>query len=110
MSIVRAFSVFMITLGLSFGLMTANVLAVKQAFAKPCPMEQMGKKHECPCCDDHCKSAMLSCAGKCAPQVGTAALDTKARNLSAPKTLPFAYDLAMHDQFSHGPAPPIPIA
>lgn len=110
MGFARAFSVLMITLGLSFGLMTANVLAVKQAFAKPCPMEQMGKKHECPCCDDHCGSAMLSCAGKCSPQVSTAALPGKIHNLASLKSILSAYVTPMRDQFAHGPAPPIPIA
>lgn len=104
----RACLVFVVTLGLSFGLMTANALAVKQAFAKPCPMEQMGKKHECPCCKDHCDSATMGCAAKCGPQAGTTA-DENAYSLDAMKLLRNPRVAQMQDQFAYGPAPPIPI-
>lgn len=110
MPIVRALTVFLVVLGLSFGAMTANALAAKQTFAKPCPMEQSGKKGDCPCCKDHCDSAMLGCSGKCPSSQGAATLLSSDYKLAAIKLLFASMIAPMSDQFDYGPAPPVPIA
>lgn len=109
MAIARALTVFLVIMGLSFGAMTANALAAKQTFAKPCPMEQSGKKGECPCCKDHCDSAMLSCSGKCPSSQGAATLASSTYKLAAVKLLFASMIAPMSDQFANGPAPPVPI-
>lgn len=110
MGIARALTIFLVALGLSFGSMTANALAVEQAFAKPCPMEQSGQKGHCPCCNDHCDGAMLTCSAKCSSHQTSAALGESLRKLVPLKALLVAKVVQMHDQFATGPAPPVPIA
>lgn len=109
MAISRAVTAFLVILGLSFGAMTANALAAKQTFAKPCPMEQSGKKGKCPCCKDHCDSAMLSCASKWPSSQGAATLASSTHKLAAVKLLFASMIAPMSDQFANGPAPPVPI-
>lgn len=109
MGISRALTIFLVTLGLTFGSMTANALSVTQAFAKPCPMGQSGQKEHCPCCNDHCDSAMLTCAAKCSSHQTSAALADGQRKLVPLKALLVAKVVRLHDQFANGPAPPVPI-
>ena len=109
MAIARALTVFLVIMGLSFGAMTANALAAKQTFAKPCPMEQSGKKGDCPCCKDHCDSALLGCSAKCPTSQGAATLASTSHKLAAVKLLFASMIAPMSDQFANGPAPPVPI-
>lgn len=110
MAISRALTIFLVALGLTFGSMTANALVVKQAFAKPCPMELTGQKEHCPCCNGPCDSAMLICAAKCSSHQTSAALADGTRKLVPLKVLLVAKIVLLHDQFANGPAPPVPIA
>lgn len=110
MGISRALTFFLVALGLTFGSMTANALVVKQAFAKPCPMEQTGQKEHCPCCNDHCDSAMMTCAAKCSSHQTSAALHDGMRKLVPLKVLLVAKVEQLQEQFANGPAPPVPIA
>jgi hypothetical protein len=110
MLIARKVLLILITLGLTLGTMTTTSLAVKQAFAKPCPMEHMGGAKK-PCCPpDKCEHALMSCAAKCAASIG-AILPPSAPALSlASCAEAFGLSTSKPDQHAHGPAPPIPIA
>lgn len=108
MKITRLIVLFAVSLGLSLGAMTATVTATKQAFAEPCPMEQSSKKADCPCCDDHCDGAMMSCNAKCgACSAAMMAHYSLLPTLGSGPGTPFSH--LLREQVRYGPAPPIPI-
>jgi len=108
MRISRAILLLLISLGLTAGMMTATAMATKEAFAKPCPMEHTSKKGDCPCCDDHCDGAMMSCNVKCgACSAAMISQHPLLPALGSKSSTPFLR--LLREQVRYGPAPPIPI-
>lgn len=108
MKISRAILLFLVTLGLTAGTMSATAMATKQAFAKPCPMEQSSKKGDCPCCDDHCDGVIMSCNAKCGSCAAAIATQYSLLIAACAKSGNPLLRL-LHEQVRDGPAPPIPI-
>jgi hypothetical protein len=101
----RAIAVFLLTLSLSLGSAVSVSLATEQAFMKPC-MERM---NDCPCCKDHCDSAIMSCSVQCPVPPGAAILldRTQLNGMAVIQLL--AFDSYPGSQFAAGPPAPIPI-
>lgn len=105
MKLVPTIAVFLLTLSLSLGSAMNISLATEQAFMKPC-MEHM---NDCPCCKDHCDSAIMSCSVQCPMPPGAAILLDHTQLNGAVFIQLSTLDSYPGSQFAAGPPPPIPI-